>query len=87
MTTNEETIEYTEQRRSLRLMYEEKINRMITSGDYENVRGILERNPEIKSFLENSQWEKMYDYINKKLKGSLSEEELKREELAYLASD
>ena len=86
MTTNEETIEYMEQRRNLRLMYEEKINRMIASGDYENVRGILERNPEIKPFLENSQWEKLYDYVNKKSRVSLSEEELKKEELAYLAS-
>ena len=66
--TNEETIEYTEQRRNLRLMYEEKVDKMIAAGDYENVRGILQRNPEIKAFLENSQWEKLYDYLDSKLK-------------------
>ena len=66
-TKSEEAIAYMEQRRNLRRVYEENVCPMINSGEYENVRNILKRNPEIKPFLEPVQWEKLYNFVNEQL--------------------
>ena len=66
MTTNEETKKHYAERMELRRICDEEISPRIVLGEYEEARNLLDKNPDIKWFLPQSQLIKMYDYLNGK---------------------
>jgi hypothetical protein len=62
--TNEDTKKHMAERIELRRIYDEDISPRIVLGNYEEARNLLNKYPDIKDFLEPSQWRKMYDFVN-----------------------